>query len=128
MTVLKHTWQWRVYDLPAISGVPFWTSDTDRAPTGDVIHQDKSAHNGDGKNEDFDEDKDDDGNSGDGDDYHLFCHLRVISSCSFVATGAEILLFEALNKHSSNPFEKNCKSCLHIVHKIIFSIFPLLYF
>ena len=50
----KHTWQWRVYDLPAISGVPFWTSDTDRAPTGDVIHHDNSAHNGDGKNEDFD--------------------------------------------------------------------------
>ena len=62
----KHTWQWRVYDLPAISGVPFWTSDTDRAPTGDVIHQDKSAHNGDGKNEDFDEDKDDDGSGGRG--------------------------------------------------------------
>ena len=95
----KHTWQWRVYDLPAISGVPFWTSDTDRAPTGDVIYNYKSAHNGDGKNEDFDEDKDDDGNSGGGDDYHLFCHLRVISSCSFVATGAEILLFEALNKY-----------------------------
>ena len=94
----KHTWQWRVYDLPAISGVPFWTSDTDRAPTGDVIHKYKSAHNGDGKNEDFDEDKDDDGSCGDN-DYHLFCHSRVMSSCSFVATGADILLFEALNKY-----------------------------
>ena len=127
MTVLKHTWQWRVYDLPAISGVPFWTSDTDRAPTGDVIHQDKSAHNGDGKNEDFDEDKDDDGSCGDN-DYHLFCHSRVMSNCSFVTTGAEILLFEALNKYLPMLFLKNYKSCLHIVHKIIFSIFPLLYF
>ena len=98
----KHTWQWRVYDLPAISGVPFWTSDTDRAPTGDVIHKYKSAHNSDGKNEDFDEDKDDDGSGGDN-DYHLFCHSRVMSSCSFVATGAEILLFEALKRYFSNP-------------------------
>ena len=116
-----------MYDLPAISGVPFWTSDTDRAPTGDVIHPDKSAHNGDGKIDDFDYDKDDDGCGGDN-DYHLFCHSRVMSSCSFVTTGAEILLFEALNKYPSNPFKKNYKSCLHIVHRIMFSIFPLLYF
>ena len=75
----KHTWQWRVYDLPAISGVPFWTSDTDRAPTGDVIHQDKSAHNGDGKNEDFDEDKDDDGSGGDN-DYRVKCRIEWLYS------------------------------------------------
>ena len=61
--------------------------------------------NCDEKNEDFDSDKDNGGSGGDN-DYNLFCHSRVMSSCTFVATGAEILLFEALNKYPSNPLKK----------------------